>query len=125
MQPNGTADLPRQQRVPIGGIAPDEQNRRRGSDLGHAGGFSSEFRESTEECGEIGGPPMIDVVGVEYGSGEFLENVILLVGGKIRTDHAGRAGPLSCFLQQPCRLSQRLIPGCRTQFSVDPHQRGC
>ena len=72
----------------VGGIAADEQDGAGGSDVAQAGGFAGMACERAGEGGVVGGALVVDVVGAENGAREFLQQVILFVGGAVGADDA-------------------------------------
>ncbi len=86
------AQLPGEERMLVGGIAADEKDGAGGSDVAQAGGFAGVAGEGAGEGRVVGGALVIDVVGAENRAREFLQQVILFVGGAVGADDAdGRA----------------------------------
>ena len=76
----------------VGRIAADEQDGGARGDVAQAGGFAVVAGERAGEGGIVGGALVVDVVGAEHGAREFLQQVILFVGGAVGADDAdGRA----------------------------------
>ena len=82
------AQQPGEERMLVGGIAADEQNGAGGGDVAQAGGFAWVPGEGAGEGCVVGGALVVDIVGVENGAREFLQQVIFFVGGAVGADDA-------------------------------------
>ena len=70
-QPYVRPYLPRQKRMLIRGVVADQQNRGRGQHVAHGGRLSRLAVQRRRESREVGGPMMIDVIGLEHGPRKF------------------------------------------------------
>ena len=61
---------------------------RRGCDVAQAGGLSVMAGEGAGKGGVVRGALVVDVVGAENGAREFLQQVVLFVGGAVGADDA-------------------------------------
>ena len=112
MQPNIIPNLPRQQRMLLGRIIPDQQNRRRVKYIAHAGGGFRFSRKRRGKSREVGRPVMVDVVGLQNHARELLQQIILFVSRAVGAHDAnGRAAVLIAnFLESSFRPVQTLLP---------------
>ena len=78
MQSHIVANLPGQQRMLLRRIVPNQQNRRRGKNIGHAGGRIWLAAQRRRQGREVGRAVMIDVVGLQHYARELREQIMLL-----------------------------------------------
>ena len=90
MQANVAANLPGQQRMLLGRIVADQQDRRRVEHVAHRGRGVWLAGQRRSESREVGGAMMVDVVGAQHQARELLQQVILFVAGAVGADHADR-----------------------------------
>ncbi len=90
VQAHVVANLPGQQRMLLGRIVADQQNRRRREDVGHAGSRIGLAAQRRRKGREVGGAVMIDVVRLQHHAREFRQQVRFFIRGARRADHADR-----------------------------------
>ena len=90
MQANVAANLPGQQRMLVGRIVADQQDRRRVGDVAHRSRCVWLARQRRGEGREVGGAVVVDVVGAQHQPRELLQQVIFFVAGVVGADDADR-----------------------------------
>ena len=115
VQAHVRAQLPGQQGMLFGGIAADEKNGRSGGDVAQAGGLAVVAGEGAGKGGEVGGALVVDVVGLENRACEFLQEIVLFVGGLVGADDGDRraAAAVADFLELARGEAQGVFPGGR------------
>src|SRR5689334_16304119 len=85
----------------VGGIAADEEDRRRVCNFAQARGFVLMSGERSSEGDVIGCALVVDVAGAEDGAREFLKEVVFFVGGAVGTDDSdcGAAASVADFFE--------------------------
>src|SRR5579871_134163 len=125
MQAHVIPDLPGQERMLLGGIVADQQDRRSGEDLRHA---SRCIRLPTQrgcESWEVGRAMVVDIVSLQHRPGEFRKQIVLFICGAVRTDHANRRPAI--LISHFCKLFSNqfkgLVPSAGSQAPIFPNKR--
>ncbi len=136
VQPNIASQTPGQQRMLLGRIAAQQQNRRCRGNLFQACRASRRADKQPVEGGVISRPFMIDMLRLQHCPRKLLQQIILFVGRARRADHANRpwsvlassvlarATPAHNLLESLRHMPDRLLPRRRLQHSGHiAHQR--
>src|SRR5579862_2582891 len=125
MQADIIANLPRQQRMLLGRIVADQQNRRRCINVGHAGSRIRLAAKSHSEGREVGGAVMVDIVRLQHRAREFREQVRFFFGRTRRSDHANCLAAIfvANFGKFLADEFEGLFPRGGSQLAVLPNQR--
>ena len=101
-------------------IAADQQNCRRTGDVAQACGVALMSGQGSRKCDVVRRALVIDVVGLEHGASELLQQVIFFVGGVIRSDDTDGIATfaVSNLLEFRGGYSKRLFPACRFKFAL-------
>src|SRR5437667_1815771 len=104
----------------VGRIVSNQQNRRRVVHVTHAGCGISFALERRRKAREVRGAMMVDVVGVQYDASEFLQQIILFIGGARGTDHADRLSAVTIANLSKALSDdlECLFPGGRSQSPI-------
>src|ERR1700690_4372476 len=96
----------------IGRIATDEKDCRRGCDVAEAGRFAGVLGECAGKGCVVGGALVVDVVGAENSTREFLQQVVFFVGGAIGADDGNgvAAARVANFFELAGRKAECMFP---------------
>ena len=109
----------------LGGIVADQQNRRRGVDVRHAGGCIGLTAQRRRKGREVGRAVMIDVVGLQHHTREFRKQISFFVRGARRSDHSDRGASIffSNFGELFSDQIKGFFPRCRSQLALLANER--
>src|ERR1019366_8122017 len=118
--------LPWDQRILLGRIVADEQNRVRFIELRHGRArCRCLLAQRGDQAGVIGGAVMVQVVRADGCARDAPQQVIFLVGCAAGTDESDRirAGRLVYLSEPPRDFRQGVFPARRLELAVPTHQR--
>src|SRR5580658_4943697 len=112
MQPDIIPNLPRQQRMLLGRVVADQQNRRRIEYVPHTGRGFPLSRKSRYQGREVRSAMVVDVVSTKNHASELLQQVVFFVCRAVRAENPDRVSSrlIADFLEPPSDQFEGFFP---------------